>query len=103
MNPFVDFNKRNIQLPKGCSDLAELLKAKRCLYCDEIAVPTRGWPDDVRWCELCQNDLMDFARQEDFSVLSKLNDNAALEAYRADQTRREDEFMRERIKQRKPE
>ena len=69
MNPFVNFNKRRVQLPKGCTDLTDVLRAKKCQYCDDIAVATVGWPDDYRWCEACQRDLEYFARQQDYSAV----------------------------------
>jgi len=103
MNPFVNFNKRGVQLPKGCTDLGDVLRAKKCQYCDDIAVATVGWPDDHRWCEACQRDLEDFAKQQDYSVVhAGFKDEAAIAEYRADFQRREDEFMRERLRQRKP-
>jgi hypothetical protein len=102
MNPFVNFNKRYVQLPKGCTDLVDVLRAKKCQYCDDVAVATVGWPGDYRWCEACQRDLEDFARQQDYSIVHQPKDDAAVEAYRADFQRGQDEFMRERLRQRKP-
>ena len=101
MNPFVNFNKRDVQLPKGCTDLADVLRTKKCQYCDDIAVATKGWPDDFRWCEICQRDLVDFARQQDYSVVHQFKDEAAIAEYRADVRRRQDEFMRKRVKDRR--
>ena len=103
MNPFVNFNKRGVQLPEGCTDLADPLGPKKCEYCDDIAVATVGWRDDYRWCETCQRDLEDFARQQDYSIVpAGFEDEAASAEYRADFQRRQDEFMRERLRQRKP-
>ena len=99
MNPFVNFNKRGIQLPKGCTDLADVLRAKKCEYCDDIAVATDGWLGDYRWCEACQRDLREFAAKQDYSVIP--TDDAAIAEYSADFERRQDEFMRERVRKRK--
>jgi hypothetical protein len=101
MNPFVNFNQRSIELPKGCTDLADVLRAKKCEYCDDIAVATQGWPGDYRWCTACQSDLADFASKEDHRAACSLKDAAAISLYRADLQRRMDDFMRKQVKQRK--
>jgi hypothetical protein len=100
MNPFVNFNKRGIELPKGCTDLADVLQAQKCEYCDDIAVATKGWPGDYRWCEACQRDLREFASKEDYEAACSLKGEVAMSLYRADLQRRQDKFMRDRVKER---
>jgi hypothetical protein len=101
MNPFVNLNKRVVGLPKGCKELADVLHTKKCEYCDDVAIATKGWPSDYRWCEACQGDLAEFASKEDYDAACSLTDEAAISRYRADLQRRQDEFMRERVKERK--
>lgn len=100
MNPFVNLNKRDVQLPKGCKDLGDVLRAKKCEYCDDVAVAMGGWFDDVRWCKACQRDLAEFARGENYDAACSLKGEAAISAYRADVQRRQDEFMRQRVRER---
>jgi hypothetical protein len=100
MNPFVNFKKRDVQLPEGCTDLVDVLRTKKCEYCDDVAVATLGWPDDYRWCEACQRDLREFAGREDYEAACSLREEAAIAAYRTDLQRRQDEFMRQRVGER---
>ena len=100
MNPFVNFNKRDVQLPKGCTDLVDVLRTEKCKYCDDVAVATLGWPDDYRRCEACQRDLKEFASREDYEAACSLSEEAAIAAYRTDLQRRQDKFMRQRVRER---
>jgi hypothetical protein len=108
MNPFVNPRKRGVQLPKGCKELAGVLqhtKRAKCGYCGEPAVATPGWPGDYRWCDLCNQDLRDFAKIEvkvhykKFGPVEPFSE-AELSRYRDGVQRRQDEFMRDRLKQR---
>ena len=100
MNQFVNFNKRDVQLLKGCTDLVDVLHAKKCEYCDAVAVATVGWPGDYRWCEACQRDLREFASREDYDAICSLREEAAIAEYRMDFQWRHDEFMRQRVGER---
>jgi hypothetical protein len=103
MNPFVNPNKRGVELPKGCKNLVDVLRAKICMYCDDAAVVTRGWPGDYRWCEACQRDLAEFAKIEvPKGMLVAGSDKAAVSQYRTEMQRREEDFMRQKVKERKP-
>jgi hypothetical protein len=113
MNPFVNPKKRGVQFPKGYKDLVEVLvgsnqaKCKtKCEYCGKPAVATLRWQGDFRWCKECQQDLKDFAAIEVevwFRELDVNNpDEAAASQYRAEMQHRQDDFMRKRVKERKP-
>lgn len=102
MNPFVNLSKRDIQLPKGCIDLADVFRAK-CEYCDARAVAFRFMGmDDYRWCAECRRDLMEFATKQDYKFDCDTNDEAAISRFRAESARRQDDFMHQRVKERKP-
>ncbi len=101
MNPFVNLNKRGVQLPKACTDLVDVLRAKKCEYCDDIAVATVGWPADYRWSEACQRDLAEFTAKEDYEVVFALKCESAISRYRADLQQRQEEFMHQRANERK--
>jgi hypothetical protein len=105
MNPFVNPNKRGVQLPKGCKDLMDVMKGgnqAKCEYCAEPAVATIGWPGDYRWCELCQQDLKEFAKIEvPKGMAIDTSKEGAVSRYRAEMNRRQDDFMRQRVKERK--
>jgi hypothetical protein len=102
MNPFVNPNKRDVALPKGCKDLADMLNAKKCQYCDDLAVPTFGWPEDYRWCEACQRYLMEFAKIEvPIGVQTDTSNKTALAKYHAEMQQRQDNFMRQKVKERR--
>jgi hypothetical protein len=108
VNPFVNPQKRGLELPKGCKDLGDLLQHSsqaKCEYCGEPAIATPGWAADYRWCALCNHDLRDFARIEvkvHFKKYqgSEMHSEAEISQYRAEMQRRQDDFMRDRIKQR---
>jgi hypothetical protein len=102
MNPFVNPNKRGVELPKGYKNLVDVLHAKKCEYCDGDAVATLGWPEDYRWCEACQRDLAEFAEIEvPKGMLIDTSDEAAVSRYRAEMQRREQDFMRQKVKERR--
>ena len=103
MNPFVNPKKRGIQLPIGCKDLVDVLHIKKCEYCDDAAVATVGWPEDYRWCEACQLDLKELAKIEvkEFERVFGSNDEAMLSKFRAGVQRRQDDFMRQRVNERR--
>ena len=103
MNPFVNPNKRGVELPKGYKNLADVLRAKKCEYCGDAAVATLGWPEDFRWCEACQRDLAEFAKIEvPKCVLIDTSDEVAVSSYRAEMQRREQDFMHQKVKERRP-
>ena|ERR1035438_6365032 len=110
MNLFVNPKKRGVQLSKGCKDLADVLRASKqakCEYCGAAAAALSViGMEDYRWCTECQHDLNEFAAIEvkvHFRKFdsNKVHDEAAVAQYRADMQRRQDEFMRERVKERK--
>ena len=104
MNPFVNPKKRSVQLPKGCKDLVDVLRGSeqaKCEYCHEPAIVTLGWRGDYRWCGECQQDLKDFGARKDFKFDFNTKDNAAVSRFRAEYQRRMDDFMRQRVKERK--
>ena len=115
MNPFVNPKKRSIQLPKGSKDLVDVLPGNRkrsckvkCEYCGAPAVAlTFMGMEDYRWCSECQQDLKAFAAMEikiHFSKFKSTNiqNEAAVSRYRAEMERRQEAFMRQRVKGRKP-
>jgi hypothetical protein len=77
-------------------------KQAKCEYCDAAAIATLGWPGDYRWCEMCQRDLEKFAKIEvqEFKPVFDTSDEAALSRFRAGIQRRQDDFMRQRVKER---
>jgi LSD1 subclass zinc finger protein len=107
MNPFVNPKKRGVQLPKGCKDLVEVLQGSnrvKCEYCGApaVALSFMGMVD-YRWCMECQRDLKEFAKIEvPKGMLVDTSDEAAVTRYRAEMQRREDDFMRQRVKERRP-
>ena len=101
MNGFVNLKKRSVELPGGAKDLIDVLR--KCEYCDAPAVATAGYPGDYRWCGECQRDLNDFAKIEvPKGMLVDTSDKAAVSRYRAGIQRRQDDFMRKRVKERRP-
>jgi hypothetical protein len=102
MNPFVNPNKRGVELPKGYKNLLDVLRANKCEYCDDDAIATLGWPEDYRWCEACQRDLAEFAKIEvPKGMLIDTSDEAAVSRYRAEMQRREQDFMHQKVKERR--
>ena len=82
MPKFVNYKKRSVQLPKGCKDLADVLKKHwdptdgrislpasfpnaKCDYCGGRPVGgLRVLGDEAHfWCEECQRDLTEFYAQ----------------------------------------
>ena len=104
MNPFINPNKRGIELPKGYKNLADILQAKKCEFCDDVAVETEGWPDDYRWCDACQRDLAEFTMSDllKYPPPFGTSDKFAMSRYEAEWDRREVDFMRQKVKERKP-
>jgi hypothetical protein len=101
VNDFVNLKKRSIELPQGAKDLIDALR--KCEYCCAPAVATAGFPSDYRWCEECQRDLNEFAKFEvPKGMLADTFDKDAIARYRAEMQRREEDFMRNRVKERKP-
>jgi hypothetical protein len=122
MNDFVNPKKRGIQLPKGAKDLADVLQAShrrglrkgKCDYCGAPAVAISicyaipGVMDDEihRWCDQCQRDLSEFAARSENKLPEDPDfDNDAkmerLSQQLAERKRREREFMRQRMRDRK--
>jgi hypothetical protein len=105
MNPFVNPKKRGIQLPKGCKDLVDVLQDSnqaKCEYCDASAVALHfmGMVDH-RWCAECQRDLREFAEQQEYKFDFDTSDETVVSRFRAETQRRQDDFMRQRLKERK--
>jgi hypothetical protein len=76
---------------------------KNCEYCSAPAIATIGQPDDYRWCGTCQRDLLEFATLEvSKRNLIEASDRVAISWYRVELHRKEEDFMREKIKERKP-
>jgi hypothetical protein len=105
MNPFVNPKHRGVKLPKGKKDLIDVVRGKtqtKCEYCRAPAVPARGWFAYIcRWCDACYRDLTAFATGERLEADFDLNDEAAVAKFHAETQRRQDDFMRQRIKERK--
>jgi len=76
------------------------MKPTKCQYCDDVAVTTVGWPNDYRWCAVCQRDLAEFAGKENYEAAHKLKSHAAIAGYRAELERRQDDFMRRKVNER---
>lgn len=117
MSEFVNYNKRGIKLPKGCKDLADVLKLgnsnaqsgahdifanAKCDYCGAPAVGGSSTYSDGRstrnfWCGQCLNDLMDFHRRPENSIPDDADFNDEKVKRLIDEiSRREQEFMRHR-------
>jgi hypothetical protein len=105
MNPFVNPKKRGLQLPKGCKDLADVVqrsKQPKCEHCGAAAVATQGSLGDYRWCAECQRDLGEFAKIEvPKGMLVETSDKAAVSKYRGEMQSRQDNFMRQRVRERR--
>lgn len=106
MNPFINLNKRGPELPEGCKELVDVLhqgKRPKCEYCGaaSTALVVMG-VEDWRYCKACQRDLKEFAKAEvhEFKTLFNTGDEVALAQFRAGIQRRQDDFMRERVKER---
>jgi len=119
MSEFVNFKKRAIQLPKGCKDLADVLKLEKskeettsagvmgdakCVYCGGKAVGGSSiWSDgklsEHYWCEQCFEDLSEFRREPGNSLPDDADFNdEAVNRLLEDICRREAEFMRHRVR-----
>jgi LSD1 subclass zinc finger protein len=110
MNPFINPNKRGVNLPHGCKDLLDVLRGSpqsKCKYCGAAAeVLSFTGAEDYRWCRECQEDLKDFSGIELKECLSKfksknVHDEASISQYHEEMERRLDDFMRQRVKERK--
>jgi len=119
MNPFVDFRKRSIQLPKGCKDLADVLGHSRqtetdrgplrCEYCGAPPVPRAGSYkcDPIKkltsyCCPDCVKDQIEFISRPE----NALPDDADLSDESVSRKilaigKRLDRFMRRRVRDRK--
>jgi hypothetical protein len=123
MNDFVNPKKRSIQLPKGAKDLVDVLQAShrtsldkvKCEYCGASAVSVSvcyaipGVMDEEVHgrCEQCLRDLGEFAARPENKLPDDpdIDDDAAMEQMSqqlAERKRREREFMRQRVRERKP-
>ena len=128
MNDFTNPNKRGFQLRKGAKNLLDILQPKlqkvpnnfqkvpnnwKCDYCGApaiavstcYAIPGVMNEETRRWCERCQLDLAEFAARPENSLPDDLDidDEAAMERASqqlADRQRRQEEFMRRRVKER---
>ncbi len=105
MNPFVNPKKRGSQLPKGCKDLLDVLQDSnqaKCEYCGAPAVALHFMGMvDYRWCAECQRDLNEFASKQEYKFDFDTSDEIAVSRFRAETQRRQDDFMRQRLKERK--
>ena len=102
MNPFVNPKKRSVELPKGYKDLGDVLRARKCEYCDDDAVASLGcWPDYYRWCEACQREMSEFAKLELPKAMPALIEKTAGPQYWAGFQRRLEDFMRAKVNARK--
>jgi hypothetical protein len=116
----VNFKKRGIQLPKSCKDLADVLELKssekgaaglmgdaKCVYCAEPAVGgSSNWSEgklsEHYWCEQCLKDWSEFHREPGNSLPDDADFNdESVKRLVEDIRRREAEFMRHRIAERK--
>jgi hypothetical protein len=122
MSEFVNYSKRSIQLPKGCKDLADMLKVKqreeasayhgtmgsaRCDYCSGPAIwgtsfCSAGVLSESFRCEQCCKDLIEFYAQPE-NVLPENIDSEDEEVVKKleDIERRADEFIRWKVAKRK--
>lgn len=99
MNPFTNPNRRGVALPKGYPNLADILQATRCEYCDDVAVEAEGWPGLIRWCDACQQDLADFALRD--LVENPTDNSGGPLADELARQRREFDYMRRKVRERK--
>jgi len=118
MNDFVNPKKRDVQLPKGAKDLADVLQARhrrrlrkgKCEYCGApafvvstcYAVPGILDEEIHRWCEQCRRDLAEFASRPE-NQLRDVADGAAqgqVTQQIAERRGRERKFMRKRVRER---
>jgi|SRR5579859_1494321 len=120
MSEFVNRKKRSIELPKGCKDLADVLKLKqqkkvsefrnidnaRCDYCGGRAVwgtsflSRRVLTENWR-CQQCCNDWSEFYAQPD-NALPENWDSEDQEAVKRieDLERRAEEYVRRKVAER---
>jgi hypothetical protein len=122
MSDFVNFKKRGIQLPEGCKDLADVFKLQKaeaetgstglmgdnkCVNCGGPAVSGSGmWSDgklsEESWCEQCLKDLCESAHEPGNSLPDDADfDDEAVKRLDEAINRREAEFMRHRVAERK--
>ena len=119
MNDFVNPKKRSIQLPKGAKNLADVLQASyhtashhTALDAPPVsvsacyAIPGVMKEEIHGWCEWCLRDLSEFSARPENKLPDDLDidDDAAMkqmEQQLAERKRREREFMRQRVKERK--
>jgi len=122
MKNFVNYKKRGIQLPKGCKDLADVLNVKpsqpesaapgflsgvKCEYCGRPAVGASsiysgGKLTEHGWCEQCHEDWTEFHSQPENSLPTDFNlEDEATRLRFEDLCRREAEFIRQRVAERK--
>ncbi len=102
MNPFTNLNQRGVALPKGYQNLADILQGTRCEYCDDVAVEAEGWPGLIRWCDACQQDLADFLLHDlvEHPPIS-WGEPLADARFELARQRREFDYMRARVRERK--
>lgn len=111
MNPFVNPKKRSVQLPHGAKDLIDVLRGERhelkcaakCEYCNAspVTVSIMGSKYD-RWCAACAQDLKEFATAQDYKFDFDIDDEEAVNQFRAATQRRQDDFMSQRVIARTP-
>jgi hypothetical protein len=130
MKRLVNYTKRSVQLPKGCKDLADVLKSSRhpsgghagflgsirnakCEYCGGQPVGgstswMSGAPEEEAhfWCERCQHDLLEFDSKPENALPEDIDfEDAALVKRLTfqieDIEKCRDEFMRRRVAERK--
>lgn len=79
------------------------LTKTKCEYCSTPAVPFVMMGMEIcRWCSECQQDLREFAKIEAPKGMPiDTSDETAVSKYRAEMQRRENDFMRQKIKKRK--
>lgn len=104
MYPPINPNKQATKSPQEDKKPAETIAPpKKCEYCDAPAIATIGQPDDYRWCQTCQRDLLEFATLGvSKRNLIEASDHVAISWYRVELQRKEEDFMRLKIKERKP-
>jgi hypothetical protein len=126
MKKLVNYQKRSIQLPKGCKNLSDLLdkpkhpqevrvgsfekvRRSKCDYCGSPAVAgsfsyqVGDLPEEAHfWCQQCQRDLAEFGSRPENSIPDDIDveDGAKMEKFgRLLQgiEIRKDEFMRQKV------